>query len=202
MFKISLLALLLSTAVAHAQAPDAGAPAAAAPAAVMGDDPFQKGTIGLSFPFTLLSNVAGSVEGLAVAEPIPTVNVLYFMSDKAAVDLIGGINLHDEQTVDATTMMTTSTTVFGFSLGAGYRMYKHDGKMHSFVEPSVALFMGDTSRSQTFGLRGGFQYGLERLLTDWMSLSGAIGGAIIATNKFDDIQLVPTANLAATFYFK
>jgi len=194
MFKTSLLALVLASAVVHAQGTDT----APAPAG----NQYQKGAIGFEFPITLLSNFSGQLTGLTRAEPVPTVDVLYFLSDKAALDLIAGLNLHYEQTVDPVTMMTSNTTIFGFALGVGYRMYKHNGKLHSFLEPKGALFWGDTSRSPTFGLSGGVAFGLERELTDWFALNGTVGGVLLATNKFNDIQLVPTANLAAVFYMK
>jgi hypothetical protein len=200
MFKTSLLAVILATSVARAQGTDTAAGAPIQPS--VGGDPYQKGAKGLELPLTLLTNVAHELGGLSLAEPIPTVDLLYFLSDKAALDVLAGFNLHYQQTIDPMTMMTTSTTVFGFAVGLGYRMYKHDGKLHSYVEPRGRIFMGDVSRSQTFGLGGGVVFGLERNLTDWVALSGSAGADVRATNSFKDVQVVPAVDLSAIFYWK
>jgi hypothetical protein len=196
MFKTSLLALVLVASAAHAQGTDTAAPAAPA------GDAYQKGTLGFSFPITLLSNFTNELTGLTRAEPVPTVDMLYFLSDKAALDFIAGINLHYQQVIDPVTMMKSNTTVFGFAAGVGYRMYSHSGKLHKFIEPRGELFMGDTSRSPTFGFAAGFALGFERELVDWLALSGAVGGQVVVTNSFNDVQLVPVADLSAIFYFK
>jgi len=191
-------ALVTGTAtVAHAQVADTGPQPTAAPGGA--DEAFHKGTLGFAFPFTLLSNVAGSVTGLV--ERVPTVDVVYFLSDKAAVDLVVGLNFHREQVVDAMGNPVDSN-LFGFALGAGYRMYSSKNNLRSFIEPELVLNWADTSNSATFGINAGAALGLERNLTPWFSISGAVGGALNFTNSFKDIQLATSANLAANLYWR
>src|SRR5690348_10541458 len=118
MFKTSLLALLLFTATARAQdeptepTPTPAAPAAAAPAAGSAGGAFQKGTLGFSLPIALISNLGGAISILT--EPVSTVDVVYFLDGKSAIDVIAGINLHHEAiTNNATPPVTTTTTLFG-----------------------------------------------------------------------------------------
>ncbi len=189
-------ALVTGTAsVAHAQTADTGTPGSAPAGA---DEAFHKGTLGFAFPFTLLSNVAGSVTG--VVERVPTVDLVYFLSDKAAVDVVVGLNFHREQVVDAMGN-GVDTNLFGFALGAGYRMYSSKNNLRSFIEPQVVLNWADTSNSATFGIDLGAALGLERNLTPWFSISGAVGGALNFANSFKDIQLATSANLAANLYW-
>jgi hypothetical protein len=200
MFKSSVLAVVLATSFAHAQGTDTPASAPIEPS--VGGDPYQKGAKGLEFPLTLLTNLTHELSSLSMAEPIPTIGLLYFASDKAALDVLVGFNLHYQETIDPTTMMPTSTTVFGFAAGLGYRMYKHDGKLHTYLEPRGRLFWGDVNRTPTFGFGGGAVFGLERSLADWVALSGSVGGDVRVTNKFKDVQVVPSIDLSAIFYWK
>jgi len=199
MVKHSLLSISILAAaapVAHAQTPDTPAPAAA-PAG----DPYQKGTIGFAFPVTLLSNLGSAI--LVNAEPVPTIDILYFLDNKAAVDLIAGLNLHKEQIAsNAIPPTTVDQTVFGFAIGAGYRMFKHAGTLHTFLEPEVVLTWPDTGSSDSLVLRVAGLFGVERTLTDWMSLSGAIGAGLNAGNSFKDIQLATVADLGVNLYWK
>src|SRR5437868_5881932 len=91
---LTISLLVAETGAARAQTPEA------APAAMPAGDPFQKGTLGFGFPITLLTNIVAPAPGL---ELIPTVNVLYFLDNKAAVNLIGGFNLHKRQVPDGGT---------------------------------------------------------------------------------------------------
>ncbi|HEX4419471.1 MAG TPA: hypothetical protein VH165_16275 [Kofleriaceae bacterium] len=197
-------ALVTATATAaHAQeidmSPPAAAPTSATPAPATGDDAaFHKGTLGFSFPFTLLSNISGSVGG--VEERVPTIDLVYFLNDKAAVDLIGGLNFHRKQATDATGA-AVDTNLFGFALGAGYRAYSSKNSLRSFIEPQVVLSWPDTSDSATFTLNAGVEFGLERNITSWFSISGAVGGGLNFTNSFKDIQIATQANLAANLYW-
>lgn len=194
-------ALVSGTAtVAHAQEVDMGTPGAPAPAPAPGgaDEAYHKGTLGFSLPFTLISNVAGSVTG--VGEKVPTVDVVYFLNDKAAVDLIAGLNFHRKQTTDAT-MNSVDTNLFGFAIGGGYRMYSSKNNLRSFIEPSLVLSWPDTSNSGTFTINAGGAFGLERNLTPWFSISGALGGSLNFMNSFKDIQIASNANLAANLYW-
>jgi hypothetical protein len=190
-------ALVTGTAtVARAQEVDMGAPAGAAAGA---DEAFHKGTLGFAFPFTLLSNIAGSVTG--TVERVPTIDVVYFLSDKAAVDVIVGLNFHREQILDAMGN-GVDTNLFGFALGAGYRMYSSKNNLRSFIEPAVVLNWADTSNSAAFGINAGASVGVERNLTPWFSISGAIGASLNFANSFKDIQLATSANLAANLYWR
>lgn len=186
-------ALVAGSATARAQDPEP------APAPGGADEAFRKGTLGFSLPITLLSNVAGGV--LGTAERVPTVDIVYFLSDKAAVDLIAGLNFHRRETVGPTGM-TESSNLFGFAAGAGYRMYTSKNNLRSFIEPQGVLYWPDTATSSTFSLQLGAAMGLERNLTPWFSFSGALGLALNFTNSFKDIQLATSANLAANLYWK
>jgi len=189
-------ALVTATAtVAQAQETDMSAPA---PAAGGPDEAFHKGTLGFAFPFTLISNVSGSVGGLV--EKVPTVDIVYFLSDKAAVDVVVGLNFHRKQALDAMGG-GVDTNQFGFAIGAGYRMYSSKNNLRSFIEPQLVLNWADTADSATFGLNAGAALGLERNLTPWFSISGAVGGALNFANSFKDIQLATSANLAANLYW-
>ncbi|HEY0195085.1 MAG TPA: hypothetical protein VGC42_28420 [Kofleriaceae bacterium] len=108
---VGAIALLIQTAQAQeidmSPPGSVAAPApstSAAPAAALGGDDaaFHKGTLGFAFPITLLSNISSGVGG--VAERVQTIDLIYFLDDKAAVDLIGGINFHRKQGTDATGM--------------------------------------------------------------------------------------------------
>jgi len=202
--RINLVFLLLAAipAVGHAQStdttPPATPPTTPEPAMAAGGA-FQKGTLGFELPIA-------TDEGLVLlggTDQVTAIDILYFLSDKTALDLIAGINLHYEQVVSMSVPpTTTSQTVFGFEVGAGYRIYTHKGIIHSYIEPALRLGMTDSSVSESFFLNGGMQLGAERMLNDWLSLSGAFGAAVNFTNSFKDIRLGPTATLAANFYWK
>jgi len=94
------------------------------------------------------------------------------------------------------------TNLFGFALGAGYRMYSSKNNLRSFIEPELVLDWADTSNSAAFGINAGASLGLERNLTAWFSISGAIGASLNFANSFKDIQLATSANLAANLYWR
>jgi hypothetical protein len=81
-------------------------------------------------------------------------------------------------------------------------MYSSKNNLRSFIEPELVLNWADTSNSATFGINAGAALGLERNLTPWFSISGAVGGALNFTNSFKDIQLATSANLAANLYWR
>jgi len=206
MFKKSFFAIALASATAAAQGTEPAAPAAAPAPAPMpgvssGTDAFQKGTLGLTFGLDLGSELAPSS---ATGERVPTIGIMYFLSDKAALRLTAGLNLHKEETVNnATPPVAMDTTVFGFALGAGYRMYKpvKVGRVHPYLEPEARLVWPDTSQSSTVLLGIGAQFGVECELADWFSLSGGIGGDLDFTNSFKDIHLATAGRLAANLYW-
>jgi hypothetical protein len=197
------LLLVAIPAIGYAQTPDttppATPPATTEPPPMATGATFQKGTLGFELPIA-------TDEGIVLlggTDQVTVVDILYFLNDKTALDLIAGINLHYEQVADnSTPPVLTGQTVFGFELGLGYRMYTHKGVLHSYLEPTVKLGMTDSSVSESFFLNGGLQLGAERMLNDWLSLSGAFGAAVNFTNSFKDIRLGPTATLAVNFYWR
>jgi hypothetical protein len=199
MFKNSLIAIALWSATAAAQ----GAETPAAAPAVMPastTDAFQAGTLGVTFGLNLGSEIKA-----ALGETVPTVGLMYFLSDKAALRLTAGINIHKEELVNnAVPPMATDTTVFGFALGAGYRMYKpvKVGRVHPYLEPEARLAWPDTAQTSTVLVGIGGQFGVECLMGDWFSLSGGIGADLDFTNSFKDIQLATTGRLAANLYWR
>lgn len=184
---------------AHAQEIDMGAGTSPPPAAAPTDDAYHKGTLGLALPITLLSNVAGSLTG--TVERVPTVDVVYFLSDKAAVDLIVGLNFHRKQGVNAAGM-TVDTNLFGFAAGAGYRMYTTKASLRSYLEPAAVLSWPDTATSSTFSLSASVAFGVERPVTPWFAVTGQIAGGVAFANSFKDIQLATSAGLAANLYWR
>lgn len=216
MFNKSTLAIMMFTAAtAHAQPeidmtgsaePDTAASAAesvpvAVPGMAPGGGPWQKGTYGISLPFTLLSNITSAVS--LTAERVPTINGLYFLTEKAAIDVVAGVLVHKTRFYDnSMPPVAHDDTNFGFSLGAGYRMYKHTAKFHTFIEPQAVLAWANVSDTATLELSGLFMVGAEAMFTEWASLAGSIGGGITANGKFEDIKVATNANLAVNLYWK
>lgn len=205
MFKNSLIAIALLAGSAAAQGTDATPAPAPAPAPMPGvtsaTDAFQKATLGVTFGLNLSSELGPATLG----ESVPTIGLMYFLSDKAALRLTAGLNLHKEQIVNnATPPMASDTTLFGFALGAGYRMYKpvKVGRVHPYLEPEARLVWPDTSQSSTVLLGLGGQFGVECLLADWFSLSGGIGADLDFTNSFKDIRFATAGRLAANLYWR
>src|SRR5207245_1017140 len=171
MLKQAIVIVMLAAGTARAQTPEP------TPTPATGDA-YAKGTLGLVFPLTILSNLGGAK---VLGETPPTIDILYFTDDKTAFDLIVGVNLHKEQIVSGAPPMATDTTVFGFTIGAGYRMYKHKDKLHTFIEPQVVLEVPDTSDvGQFLSLQINGLFGVERSIADWVSVGGAIGGGLAA----------------------
>jgi hypothetical protein len=209
MFNKSIAIILMLTAAAHAEgevdmtAGSASPPTAPVPVAGVNSSgaPFTKGTLGVSFSWTLLSNLTSAVS--LTAERVPTVNVLYFLSETAALDVVAGVNIHRTQVYNnATPPMASDETRFGFAVGAGYRMYKHRDRVATFIEPLAVLEWANANDSATLDISAVGQFGVEAMLSGWCSLSGAIGAGVSLTNKVKDIQLATTANLAANLYWK
>ena len=80
-------------------------------------------------------------------------------------------------------------------------MYSVKKSLRSFIEPQAVVSWPDTSSTATLGVNLGASFGLERNLTPWFSVSGAIGVALNLTNSFKDIQFATTAKLAANLYW-
>ncbi len=168
------------------------------PAATGGaDEAYHDGTLGFSIPFTVIAGVVGGVGG----EAVPTVDVVYFLDDKTALDLIVGLNFHRKQVAAAMGGAATDTNLLGIAAGLGYRMYSVKKSLRSFIEPQAVVSWPDTSTSSTLGVNLGASLGLERNLTPWFSVSGALGVALNFTNSFKDIQFATTARLAANLYW-
>jgi len=211
MFNKSMLAMVMfSAATVHAEgeidmsgdAKVAGStPAVAVPGVAPGGGPWQKGTLGVSFPLTLLSNITSSVS--LTAERVPTINGLYFLSEKAALDIVTGLLVHKSRYYDnSMPPVAHDQTNFGFAIGLGYRMYKHTDKFHTFFEPQAVLAWANVSDTSTLELSGLGMLGAEAMFAEWASLQGAIGGGVTANGTFDDIKLATAANLAVNLYWK
>jgi hypothetical protein len=200
MFKKTLLVIALSSATAGAQGTETPAPAPA-PMPATGGDAFQKGTLGITFALNLSAELGSTTLG----ESVPTIGIMYFLSEKAALRLTAGINVHKEQVVNnATPPMSSDTTVVGFALGAGYRMYKpvKVGRVHPYLEPEVNLAWPDTSQTAALLFGVGGQFGVEAQLADWFTLSGGIGADLDFQNSFKDIRFATAGRFAANLYWK
>jgi hypothetical protein len=162
-----------------------------------GGEAYQGGTLGFSIPITVI----GAATGAGAGEPPPTVDIVYFLDDKAALDLIVGLNVHRKHTVSAMGASADSTLI-GAAAGLGYRMYSSKNGLRSFLEPQAVLSWGDTSSTDAITVNLGGVLGLERNLTPWFSVSGAIGATLNFAGAFKDIQLATTANLAANLYWR
>jgi hypothetical protein len=162
-----------------------------------GGEAYQSGTLGFSIPFTVI----GAASGGAAGEPVPTVDIVYFLDDKAALDLIVGLNLHRRHTVGAMGAASDSTLI-GAAAGLGYRMYSSKNGLRSFLEPQAVIRWPDTSSTDALSVNVGGSFGLERNLTPWFSVSGAIGATLNLASTFKDIQLATAATLAANLYWR
>lgn len=210
MFNKSTLAIMMfSATTAHAQpeidmtgdAKPVTTTAVEVPGVAPGGGPWQKGTYGISLPFTLLTNITSAVS--LTAERVPTINGLYFLNEKAAIDVVAGVLVHKSTFYENTVPpMPREQTNFGFAFGAGYRMYKHTDKFHTFIEPQAVLAWANVKESATLELSGLFMVGAEAMFTEWASLAGSIGGGVTANGTFDDIKVATNANLAVNLYWK
>lgn len=216
MFNKPMLAILMVSTAAHAQPeidmtgsaeteakspPETTPTAVSVPGVAPGGGPWQKGTYGISLPFTLLSNITSAVS--LTAERVPTINGLYFLNEKRALDIVAGVLVHKTRFYDnSMPPVPKDQTNFGFALGAGYRMYKHTDKFHTFLEPQAVLAWANVSDTATLELSGLVMIGAEAMFTEWASLSGSVGGGITANGTFDDIKVATNANLAANMYWK
>ncbi len=206
MFKNSLLAFTLLAAAAgaaRADEPEAGTamPPTAATTGPSGDNMFNKGTLGISVPLVgVLAGVDSAVSSGSVG--LTTLDVLYFLDPSSAIDLIAGFNLNHSSIPATMTVPASTTTTFGFEIGAGYRLYKHKGKFYAYIEPRVALAWPNTSASANLDVVVGGDFGVERFIADWFSFSGSIGGNLNFTNSFKNIDLSTVSGIAANFYWQ
>jgi hypothetical protein len=217
MFNKPLLAIvMLSAMAAHAQPEidmtgDASAEATperavtpipvVVPGVAPGGGPWQKGTYGISLPFTLLSNITSAVS--LTAERVPQISGLYFLGETRALELVAGVLVHKSRFYDnSMPPVPRDQTNFGFALGLGYRMYKHTDKFHTFLEPQAVLAWANVADTATLELSGLAMIGAEAMFTEWASLAGSVGGGVTANGTFDDIKLATNANLAVNLYWK
>jgi len=126
---------------------------------------------------------------------------VYFLDGKAALDLIVGLNFHRKQTVAPMGGATSDSNLIGVAAGLGYRMYSAKNGLRSFLEPQAVISWPDTSSTEALTLNVGGSMGLERNVTPWFSVSGAIGVTLNLANSFKDIQLATAARLAANLYW-
>lgn len=196
LFASSILAL--ATSVAGAEEIEMGTPTPTptptGPTDMSGG-PFNKGTLGVSVGVTN-----------SVALPSSTIDFVYFLDKKAAIDILAGIALEKTPGVtDPNTMMTVGGgTVFGFSVGVGYRIYKKiNDHLHTYVQPYGLLSSADSSKiGDNLVIIAGANFGGEAFLTDWFSFRGQIGGAVAFGQKFEAISLASTTGLFANVYWK
>jgi hypothetical protein len=210
MFNKTIAIMLLMAATAHAEDETVdmtgeSKPAEVTPVAVAGVNssgaPFTKGMLGLSLPFTLVTNISSRAS--LIEERVPSIGLLYFVDDKSALDIVLGLNVHRYvQYNSGVPPMGEKVTRMGFAAGVGYRMYKHRNRVATFIEPEVLMEWTNLNDSATFTLSGLGLFGAEVMLAEWASLSGAVGAGLTFGNKFDDIQLATTATLAANLYWK
>lgn len=216
MFKKSVLVIgMLAATRAHAEkeidmtgtagepkpAPPSSSAAVSVPGVAPDGGPWQKGTLGISFPITLLTNITSAVS--LTAERVPTINGLYFLDEKRALDVVAGILVHKSRFYNNTVPpMPVDQTNFGFAVGLGYRLYKHTDKFHTFFEPQGVLAWANTSDTATLELSALAMIGAEAMFTEWSSFQGTVGGGITANGKFEDIKVATTANLAVNLYWK
>ena len=100
---------------------------------------------------------------------------------------------------------TPGADLFGFTLGLGYRMYRHhSSKVHLYLEPEVVLATTDVSNfGDTVSLEVGLAAGVEAMFTDWFSISGQVGADLAFTSKFNVINLATFRDgLFANFYWQ
>jgi hypothetical protein len=178
------------------------APAAEPPAAPMGESPaiFKHGTWGLSFPVTSLLTITG----LTATPTVPTISFLMFQNDKAALDILLGVQLLKTSDNPTAVPPVVGATTFGFAAGLGYRIYQHhSARIHTFVEPFAKIAVTDVSSfADVLTISAGANLGAECMFTEWFSVSGTIGLQANFANKFKDINVgTVTGGLFANFYW-
>lgn len=146
-------------------------------------------------------------KGLAFSVPSgggPTFGFAYFTSDSAAIHVDVGLSLSSQ----AAPMGGDRANTGGFSVEAGYRMYKPiAGKLTTFFQPSVYLAKQpgiDFGDALSAAVTAGF--GVEYWVTPQWTFSGSTGVALQAKNNpmgsFKDISLTTgTSALAVSFYW-
>jgi hypothetical protein len=75
-------------------------------------------------------------------------------------------------------------------------------RSHGSGQPQAVISWPDTSSTDALTLNVGGSFGLERNLTPWFSVSGAIGATLNFASTFKDIQLATSARLAANLYWR
>jgi hypothetical protein len=160
------------------------------------DEAFHDGTLGFSIPFTVI----GAAVGAATGEPPPTVDIVYFLGDTSALDIIVGLNFHRKHAVDVMGNGTDANLI-GAAFGLGYRMYSTKNNLRSFIEPQAVISWGDVQSTSALIVNLGASLGLERNVTPWFSVSAQVGATLDFGNSFKDIQLATSARLAANLYW-
>jgi hypothetical protein len=179
MMKPALLALagLLAASSSVAFAEDEVTPTptptpAATPMTPSSGGPFQKGAMGIS------TGIAGGFGASYI------VDFAYFLSDKAAVDIFGGLQLVHTPDTSVAPAASNAVTAFGFAAGIGYRMYTHKGQtIHTYIQPFGLLQSTDVGHAaDTFAIAVGANFGAEAFVNDWLSFRGQIGAALNASS--------------------
>lgn len=148
-----------------------------------------------------MSTAAGT-KGLSFVVPTggaPTVGLTYFLDPMTALRIDFGLAI---TSIDGPVERDSD---FGFSIEAGYRMYREvSGKVAVFLQPSLfiseATGDGDFAQLLTVGATGAL--GTEYWLTEQWTLGGSIGAALLFSNEFSDISLTTgTSSLFTSFYW-
>jgi hypothetical protein len=193
MFKTSLLVTTLVAALPTAALADDPVPAPAAAGTPVSGNAFQHGTLGLSLA------VPGTTPGFQL-------NLTYFSDEKTAFDIFAGFDFaHAPGVTDPVTMMTgDSTNKFALDVGFGYRMYKPVvDRVHTYLEPFGILSTADIgSIGDNLAIQAGAVFGVECALADWFSFRGQIGGELLFSNKFKNIEIGTIQGLFANVYWK
>ncbi|HEX4449469.1 MAG TPA: hypothetical protein VH143_01310, partial [Kofleriaceae bacterium] len=162
---LGLVGVLAISTVASAEdeVPTTTAPVPVAPVApTASGGPFQKGAMGIS---------TGLEGGFG---PNYIIDFAYFLSDKAALDILGGIQFSKTPNTAVAPAPDNSASEFGFALGLGYRLYTHKGQtIHTYLQPFGLIQSTDVSNiGDNFALDIGVNFGAEAFVNDWLSFRG------------------------------
>lgn len=197
---LALAGLLAASTVARAEdevgTPTPPTPTAPTPMAPSSGGPFQKGAMGIS------TGIAGGFGANYILD------FAYFLNDKAALDILGGLQLVKTPNTSTDPNVDNSATAFGFSLGLGYRLYTHKGQtIHTYLQPYGLLSSADVGHfGDTFALAIGGNFGAEAFVNEWLSFRGQVGAALNASSlpgkTFSTIGVGTTTGAFVNVYWK
>jgi hypothetical protein len=129
-------------------------------------------------------------------------NFLWKLGGENWLDLSIGVDL--TKLPDPLDPMADAEVVFGFELGAGYRMYKPmKGRIRPFLEPFLVFGAADVSNfADVMQLTVGAMMGFDYQLMDQFTLGAGIGAAAAFQNKFKEFDIgLFTASINATWWW-